>query len=154
MIKIENIHKSFGSNEVLKGISADFEPGKVSLIIGGSGSGKSTLLKCMVGLHEPNEGKVFFDEEDFTSMDFEHRIPIRKDIGMLFQNSALFDSMTVEENIIFTLDMFTDMSMSEKRDRANFCLDRVNLKNTNRLYPRDRKSTRLNSSHVSISYAV
>ena len=135
MIKIENIHKSFGSNEVLKGISADFETGKVSLIIGGSGSGKSTLLKCMVGLHEPSQGKVFFDEEDFTSMDFEQRIPIRKDIGMLFQNSALFDSITVDENIIFALDMFTDMSMSEKRDRANFCLERVNLKNTNALYP-------------------
>lgn len=135
MIEIQNIHKSFGDNHVLKGIDAIFEPGKVSLIIGGSGSGKSTLLKCIVGLHRPNEGKVFFDKEEFTNMDFEEKVPIRKEIGMLFQNSALFDSMTVEQNIIFTLDMFTDMSKSEKRDRANFCLERVNLINTNKLYP-------------------
>lgn len=135
MIEIRNIHKSFGDNAVLKGIDAVFEPGKVSLIIGGSGSGKSTLLKCMVGLHKPDEGQVFFDGKEFTSMNFEEKVPIRKEIGMLFQNSALFDSMTVEQNIIFTLDMFSDMSKSEKRDRANFCLERVNLKNTNKLYP-------------------
>src|SRR5690606_11995290 len=135
MIEIRNIHKSFGDNAVLQGIDAVFEPGKVSLIIGGSGSGKSTLLKCMVGLHKPDEGQVFFDGKEFTSMNFEEKVPIRKEIGMLFQNSALFDSMTVEQNIIFTLDMFSDMSKSEKRDRANFCLERVNLKNTNKLYP-------------------
>lgn len=135
MIEIENISKSFGDNQVLKGIDAHFEAGKVSLIIGGSGSGKSTLLKCIVGLHQPDTGNVFFDKQDFTSMNFEERIPIRKEIGMLFQNSALFDSMTVEQNIIFTLDMFSDMSKSEKHDRANFCLERVNLLNTNKLYP-------------------
>ncbi|MGN0004159.1 MAG: ABC transporter ATP-binding protein [Sphingobacterium composti] len=135
MIEIQNIHKSFGDKEVLKGIDAIFEPGKVSLIIGGSGSGKSTLLKCIVGLHKPNEGRVFFDKQEFTAMDFEEKVPIRKEIGMLFQNSALFDSMTVEQNIIFTLDMFSDMSKSEKRDRANFCLERVNLMNTNKLFP-------------------
>ncbi len=135
MIEIQNLHKSFGDNHVLKGIDAIFEPGKVSLIIGGSGSGKSTVLKCIVGLHQPNEGKVFFDGKEFTSLDFEQKIPFRKEIGMLFQNSALFDSMTVEQNIIFTLDMFSDMSKSEKHDRANFCLERVNLMNTNKLYP-------------------
>ncbi len=135
MIEIQNVYKSFGNNHVLKGIDATFEPGKVSLIIGGSGSGKSTLLKCIVGLHQPNEGKVFFDGQEFTAMSFEEKIPIRKEIGMLFQNSALFDSMTVEQNIIFTLDMFSDMSKSEKHDRANFCLERVNLMNTNKLYP-------------------
>ncbi|MCI0921191.1 ABC transporter ATP-binding protein [Sphingobacterium rhinopitheci] len=135
MIEIQNIHKSFGTNEVLKGIDAIFDPGKVSLIIGGSGSGKSTLLKCIVGLHAPNQGKVFFDKQEFTAMDFEEKVPIRKEIGMLFQNSALFDSMTVEQNIIFALDMFSEMSKSEKRDRANFCLERVNLHNTNKLYP-------------------
>jgi len=135
MIEIQNINKSFGDNHVLKGIDAIFEPGKVSLIIGGSGSGKSTLLKCIVGLHEPEEGKVFFDKEEFTSMDFEQRVPIRREIGMLFQNSALFDSMTVEQNIVFALDMFTDMSRQEKIDRANFCLERVNLKDKNKLYP-------------------
>lgn len=135
MIEIQDIHKSFGDKKVLAGIDAIFEPGKVSLIIGGSGSGKSTLLKCIVGLHQPEQGRVFFDKQEFTSMDFEEKVPIRKEIGMLFQNSALFDSMNVEQNIIFTLDMFSEMSKSEKRDRANFCLERVNLLNTNKLYP-------------------
>lgn len=135
MIEIQNINKSFGDNHVLKGIDAIFEPGKVSLIIGGSGSGKSTLLKCIVGLHEPEQGKVFFDQKEFTGMDFEERVPIRREIGMLFQNSALFDSMTVEQNIVFALDMFTNMSKQEKIDRANFCLERVNLKDKNKLYP-------------------
>src|SRR5690606_32128886 len=135
MIEVQDIHKSFGDKKVLTGIDAIFEPGKVSLIIGGSGSGKSTLLKCIVGLHKPEQGRVFFDKQEFTAMDFEEKVPVRKEIGMLFQNSALFDSMTVEQNIIFTLDMFTEMSKSEKRDRANFCLERVNLLNTNKLYP-------------------
>lgn len=135
MIEIQNIYKSFGDNEVLKGIDAIFEPGKVNLIIGGSGSGKSTVLKCIVGLHEPDQGKVFFDQQEFTEMNFEERVPIRRNIGMLFQNSALFDSMTVEQNITFALSMFTDMSQEEKIERANFCLDRVNLKNANKLYP-------------------
>lgn len=135
MIEIQNIHKSFGDNHVLNGIDATFEPGKVSLIIGGSGSGKSTLLKCIVGLHEPEEGHVFFDAQEFTVMNADERVSIRREIGMLFQNSALFDSMTVEQNIVFALDMFTDMSRKEKLERANFCLDRVNLKDTNKLYP-------------------
>jgi len=135
MINIENIYKSFGSNEVLKGIDATFEPGKISLIIGGSGSGKSTLLKCMVGLHKPDEGTVLFDGQDFTQMDFEDRIPIRKDIGMLFQNSALFDSMTVEQNILFPLEMFTEQSKAEKLERVNYCLERVNLPGSNKLFP-------------------
>lgn len=135
MIGIENIYKSFGSNEVLKGISATFEPGKISLIIGGSGSGKSTLLKCMVGLHRPDEGTVLFDGQDFTQKEFEERIPIRKDIGMLFQNSALFDSMTVEQNILFPLEMFTEQSKAEKLERVNYCLERVNLPGSNKLYP-------------------
>lgn len=135
MITIKNIHKAFGDNQVLKGIDADFERGKISLIIGGSGSGKSTLLKCMVGLHQPDQGHVLFDGEDFTKMDFEDRIPIRKEIGMLFQNSALFDSMTVEQNILFPLEMFTEMSLAEKKERVNFCLERVNLAGSNKLYP-------------------
>lgn len=135
MIEIQDIYKTFGDNEVLKGITAKFEAGKNNLIIGGSGSGKTTLLKCIVGLHEPTKGKVIFNNEDFTAMDFEQRVPIRKEIGMLFQNSALFDSMTVEQNIIFPLNLFTDMSKSEKLDRANFCLERVNLKDKNKLFP-------------------
>lgn len=135
MINIKNIYKSFGDNVVLKGIDAEYKPGKVSMIIGGSGSGKSTLLKCIVGLHTPDQGEVFFDSVEFTSMDFEERIPIRKEIGMLFQNSALFDSMTVEQNILFALDMFSDMGKGEKKDRADYCLERVDLEGVNKLYP-------------------
>lgn len=135
MIEINNINKHFGDNHVLRGIDATFEPGKISLIIGGSGSGKSTLLKCMVGLHRPETGRVIYDGSDFTRLKFEDRIPIRKDIGMLFQNSALFDSMTVEENIMFPLEMFSEISQAEKLDRANYCLERVNLPGRNNLYP-------------------
>jgi len=135
MIEIQDIYKSFGENEVLKGISAKFKPGKNNLIIGGSGSGKTTLLKCIVGLHEPTKGDILFDGENFTDMSFEQRVPIRTQIGMLFQNSALFDSMTVEENIMFPLNLFTEKTKEEKRERANFCLERVNLKGTNNLYP-------------------
>ncbi len=135
MIEIKDINKTFGDKHVLKGISSIFNQGMSNLIIGGSGSGKTTLLKCIVGLHEPEKGEVLYSKENFTTMDFERRIPIRKEIGMLFQNSALFDSMTVEDNIIFPLNLFTEMSISEKRDRANFCLDKVNLKNTNKLFP-------------------
>lgn len=135
MIEIKDINKTFGDNHVLKGISAMFNQGMANLIIGGSGSGKTTLLKCIVGLHEPEKGEVLYSNENFTKMDFEQRIPIRKEIGMLFQNSALFDSMTVEENIIFPLNLFTEMSRSEKTDRANYCLEKVNLKGTNKLFP-------------------
>lgn len=135
MIELKDIYKTFGENEVLKGISAQFKPGKNNLIIGGSGSGKTTLLKCIVGLHEPTKGQVLFDGKDFTQMNFTERVPIRKEIGMLFQNSALFDSMTVEENIMFPLNLFTDQSRAEKQERADFCLERVNLKDKNKLYP-------------------
>ena len=135
MIEIKNIHKTFGYNNVLQGITASFKPGKNNLVIGGSGSGKTTLLKCIVGLHEPTEGDVFYDSHNFTNMHFRERVHIRKEIGMLFQNSALFDSMTVEENIMFPLNLFTDQSKEEKLDRANFCLKRVNLEGKNKLYP-------------------
>lgn len=135
MIEIKDIHKSFGDNEVLKGISGKFEPGITNLIIGGSGSGKTTLLKCMIGLHSPEEGSVTYDGREFTQLNTEERIEIRKEIGMLFQGSALFDSMTVEENIMFPLNMFTEQSLSEKKDRVNFCLDRVNLEGKNKLFP-------------------
>jgi phospholipid/cholesterol/gamma-HCH transport system ATP-binding protein len=135
MIEIKDIYKTFGDNDVLKGISATFKTGKNNLIIGGSGSGKTTLLKCIVGLHEPTKGQVFFEDQNFTEMDFTERVPIRTQIGMLFQNSALFDSMTVEENIMFPLNLFTTQSKAEKQERANFCLERVNLKDKNKLYP-------------------
>ncbi|MBC7913263.1 MAG: ABC transporter ATP-binding protein [Pyrinomonadaceae bacterium] len=135
MIEIIDIHKTFGDNHVLKGISAKFDPGDNSLIIGGSGSGKTTLLKCMVGLHEPDHGSVIYDGRDFTKLNFKERIEIRKEIGMLFQSSALFDSMTVEENIMFPLNMFTEQHKKEKLKRVNFCLERVNLEGKNDLYP-------------------
>ncbi|MBB2151765.1 ABC transporter ATP-binding protein [Pedobacter gandavensis] len=135
MIEIKDIYKSFGSNDVLKGISAVFKPGVTNLIIGGSGSGKTTLLKCMIGLHHPEKGSVEYDGREFTTMNFEEKIEIRKEIGMLFQGSALFDSMTVEENIMFPLNMFTDQKRSEKLDRVNFCLERVNLTGKNALFP-------------------
>jgi phospholipid/cholesterol/gamma-HCH transport system ATP-binding protein len=128
MIEIKDIHKSFGSNDVLIGISGKFEAGVTNLIIGGSGSGKTTLLKCMIGLHQPEQGSVEYDGREFTTMNFEERIEIRKEIGMLFQGSALFDSMTVEENIMFPLNMFTDQTHAEK-------LERVNLKDKNKLFP-------------------
>jgi phospholipid/cholesterol/gamma-HCH transport system ATP-binding protein len=135
MIEIKDIYKTFGENAVLKGISATFNDGDNNLIIGGSGSGKTTLLKCMVGLHEPDQGSVIYDGRDFTRLNFKERIEIRKEIGMLFQSSALFDSMTVEENIMFPLNMFTDQNRKEKLKRVNFCLDRVNLEGKNKLYP-------------------
>lgn len=135
MIEVQNIHKSFGANKVLQGISGKFKPGVTNLIIGGSGSGKTTLLKCMIGLHKPEEGNVLYDGREFTNMSFEERIEIRKEIGMLFQGSALFDSMTVEENIMFPLNMFTDQPRAEKLERVNFCLERVNLEGKNNLFP-------------------
>ncbi len=135
MIETQEVYKTFGDNQVLKGITTEFKPGKKNLIIGGSGSGKTTLLKCIVGLHEPTSGEVIFDSENFTAMHFKERVKIRKHIGMLFQNSALFDSMSVEANVMFPLNLFTDMSKSEKLDRANFCLERVDLKGKGKLHP-------------------
>jgi len=135
MIEIKDIFKSFGENDVLKGISGKFGEGVTNLIIGGSGSGKTTLLKCMVGLHQPNSGSVLYDGRDFTAMSYEQRIDVRKEIGMLFQGSALFDSMTVEDNVMFPLNMFTDQSRKEKLERVNFCLERVNLEGKNKLFP-------------------
>jgi phospholipid/cholesterol/gamma-HCH transport system ATP-binding protein len=135
MIEVKDIHKSFGDNLVLNGISGKFESGITNLIIGGSGSGKTTLLKCMIGLHHPEIGTVEYDGREFTSMDFQQRIEVRKEIGMLFQGSALFDSMTVEENVMFPLNMFTEQSKKEKLDRVNFCLERVNLEGKNNLNP-------------------
>lgn len=135
MIEIKNINKTFGENHVLRGISSEFKEGFCNLIIGGSGSGKTTLLKCMVGLHQPEIGNVVYDGRDFTKMNFEQRIDIRTEIGMLFQSSALFDSMTVEENIMFPINMFTEQAKDEKLDRVNFCLKRVNLVDKNKLFP-------------------
>ncbi|MCB0550465.1 MAG: ATP-binding cassette domain-containing protein [Phaeodactylibacter sp.] len=135
MIRAENIYKSFDDNEVLKGITTEFYPGKTNLIIGRSGAGKTVLLKLLIGLHAPTSGKVFYDDVDFFSLSKKEVRSIRMKVGMLFQASALFDSMTVEENIRFPLDMFTNMTWKEKENRVNFCLERVNLGKVNDNYP-------------------
>ncbi|MFN8298230.1 MAG: ATP-binding cassette domain-containing protein [Chitinophagales bacterium] len=135
MIEIKDIKKSFGQQQVLKGISATFEDGKCNLIIGKSGSGKTVTLKCMVGLLEPDSGSIEFDGRNMTAMTFKQRKDIRREIGMLFQGTALFDSMTVEENVRFPLDMFTTKTEEEKTERVNFCLRRVNMENTNKKFP-------------------
>jgi len=135
MIRAEHISKSFGDRQVLKDISAVFEPGKTNLIIGKSGSGKTVFLKCLVGLLEVDEGTISYDDISLTGLDFRGRKTIRKEMGMLFQGSALFDSMTVEENVRFPIDMFTTKSYEEKLDRVNFCLKRVDILNSNHLFP-------------------
>lgn len=133
MIKIENISKSFGNNLVLDNISATFERGKTNLIIGQSGSGKTVLTKICIGLFEPDSGIVTFDNRPFSNTKEKKRIDIRKEMGVLFQGGALFDSMNVEQNVMFPLNMFTDMSYEEKLERVNLCLDRVDLKGKNHL---------------------
>ena len=135
MIEIKNVSKSFDDKQILKGVSAVMETGKTNLIIGTSGSGKTVLQKCMVGLFEVDEGEILYDGKSFTSMPEEERKELRQQIGMLFQGSALFDSMTVERNVKFPLDMFTDWPHKKKIDRVNEVLDRVNLKDTNKKYP-------------------
>ena len=135
MIEIQNIQKSFGAQEVLKGINAQFEKGKTNLIIGQSGSGKTVFLKCLVGLHEPDNGAILFNDRNTARMDQKERQLLRQEIGMVFQGSALFDSLTVEENVMFPLNMFTRMSLGEKRDRVDFCLNRVKLEGANKKYP-------------------
>lgn len=135
MIKAENVFKSFDENEVLKGISMTFEQGKNNLIIGRSGAGKTVLLKILVGLFEPTAGKVWYDDRDFFALDKKAKRAIRMEVGMLFQGSALFDSLTVQENVMFPLDMFTNWTRKEKLDRVNYCLERVELVGANNKYP-------------------
>ena len=127
MIKTKDLYKSFGDNEVLKGITTEFYPGKANLIIGRSGAGKTVLLKLLVGLLEPTKGTVWYSDTDFFALNHKQKRAIRMKVGMLFQGSALFDSMTVEENVRFPLDMFTNMTRKEKEHRVNTCLERVNL---------------------------
>lgn len=135
MIEVKNIIKGFGDKVVINDVSATMEAGKCNLIIGSSGSGKTVFMKCLVGLFEPDSGQILYNNEDFTTMDDEHRKEIRKEIGMLFQGSALFDSLTVEQNVQFPLDMFTDWNLSKKRKRVNEVLDRVNLEGANKKFP-------------------
>lgn len=135
MIKIKNISKSFGEKSVLDGISGEFVKGKTNLIIGASGTGKSVLLKCIVGLIQPNTGNVFYDLRNFTEADKEMKSEIRREIGMLFQGGALFDSKNVEENVMFPLNILTKMPADEKIERVNFCLQRVGLEGVNKKMP-------------------
>jgi phospholipid/cholesterol/gamma-HCH transport system ATP-binding protein len=135
MISVSNLNKSFNGKPILADISVSFEPGKTNLIIGRSGSGKTVLLKSIVGLHEIDSGEIWYDDILFNKLDFSGKKEIRKEIGMLFQGSALFDSLTVEQNVRFPLDMFTDKSDEEKIERVNFCLKRVNILNANNLLP-------------------
>lgn len=135
MIEGIDISKKFGDRTVLEHVNVTFEKGKTNLIIGQSGMGKTVLLKCLVGLFESDTGQVRFDGRVFSKMSYEEMKQIRQEIGMLFQGGALFDSMTVEENVMFPLTMFTAMSPAEKLDRANWCLSRVNLVNANKLLP-------------------
>lgn len=135
MITVKNISKSFNGIQVLKDISFGFEKGKTNLIIGKSGSGKSVLTKCIVGLFEPDKGEIFYDSRDFLALKAKEKKDLRKEMGMLFQGSALFDSLSVEENVAFSLRMFTNMLEDEILERVNFCLNRVNILNKNNLYP-------------------
>lgn len=133
MIEINNIHKSFGDNHVLKNISFKFEKGKTNLIIGESGSGKTTLLRILIGLHKIDQGEVLYDGRDFNQLNSKEKRKLRQEIGVLFQRGALYDFMNVEENIMFPLTMFTNQSYEEKIERVNNCLERVNLQNNNKL---------------------
>ncbi|MDB4082928.1 ATP-binding cassette domain-containing protein [Vicingaceae bacterium] len=135
MIELKNISKSFNGKQILHGIDVVYEKGKTNLIIGASGSGKSVLTKCTVGLIEPDEGQVLYDGKDFTAMKLDDRKEVRKEIGMLFQGGALFDSLSVEENIKFPLRMHASMTEKEMQDRVNFCLSKVNMSGINDRFP-------------------
>jgi phospholipid/cholesterol/gamma-HCH transport system ATP-binding protein len=135
MIEVKNIHKGFDDKMVIDDVSAVMKAGQCNLIIGASGSGKTVLMKCMVGLYEPDSGEVLYSGQSFTRMNRYERTEIRKQIGMLFQGSALFDSLTVQENVMFPLNMFTHWNLRQKIERVNEVLDRVNLKDTNKKFP-------------------
>lgn len=135
MIEVKNITKRFGEKTILEDVSLVMETGKCNLIIGASGSGKTVLMKCLVGLFEPDEGEIIYDEKNFSTATEEVRKQIRQEIGMLFQGSALFDSLTVEQNVLFPLDMFTKWKYRKKIDRVNEVLERVNLTGSNKKFP-------------------
>ncbi len=135
MIKVEDVHKSFGEEEILKGITTEFERGKTNLIIGQSGSGKTVLLKCLIGLFKPDQGRIYYQDKAFQEMDDEQQRQLREKIGMLFQGGALFDSMNIEENVMFPLRMFTKQKKADMVDRVNEVLKRVDLENVNKKFP-------------------
>lgn len=135
MITVKNLYKEFDGRDVLNDISITYKPGDCSLIIGASGSGKTVLLKCLVGLFQPEKGEIWYDKKLFTSMNLEQKKELRREIGMLFQGSALFDFATVEENVMFPMEFFTDWTREQMLERANFCLKRVDLINANKKLP-------------------
>ncbi|SHI88187.1 phospholipid/cholesterol/gamma-HCH transport system ATP-binding protein [Arenibacter nanhaiticus] len=135
MIKVDDIHKSFGDAHILKGVSTQFEKGKTNLIIGQSGSGKTVFLKCLLGLFSPDKGNIIYNGKIYSNLSGDQQRNLRQEIGMVFQGSALFDSMTVEENVMFPLDMFTKQSKSEMQDRVDIVLRRVNLIDAHQKYP-------------------
>jgi len=135
MIKVENIQKSFGDTDVLKGITTCFDKGKTNLIIGQSGSGKTVFLKCLLGLFTPEKGTINYNGTIYSDLSSAEQRDLRQEMGMVFQGSALFDSMTVEGNIMFPLKMFTKQSTAEMKDRVNFVLERVNLVDANTKFP-------------------
>ncbi|MFM7217147.1 MAG: ABC transporter ATP-binding protein [Bacteroidota bacterium] len=135
MIELLNISKSFDGRKILTDVTTSFQKGNINLVIGGSGSGKTVMMKCMVGLEEVESGEIRYDGKRFSGLNKKERKPFRQEIGMVFQGGALFDSLDVEQNVMFPLNMFTNMSLEEKRDRVNFCLKRVNLPTAQRLMP-------------------
>ncbi|MBR1627070.1 MAG: ATP-binding cassette domain-containing protein, partial [Bacteroidales bacterium] len=135
MIKVENVSKYFGGRQVLKDITTEFLPGKCNLIIGKSGSGKTVLLRSIAGLYNPEKGYISYDDRILAKMSREQKIDVRKDIGFIFQEGALFDSMTIEENVMFPLRMFSKMRRKERKQRVDYCLERVNLKGINKMFP-------------------
>ena len=135
MIEVKNLYKNFDGRDVLKDISTVFEDGKTNLIIGQSGSGKTVLIKNLVGLFEPTSGQILYDGRDFVKMSKHEKVMMRREMGMIFQSAALFDSLTVLENVMFPLDMFSSMTLREREKRAMDCLARVNLVDAERKYP-------------------
>lgn len=135
MIKGNHIFKNFGDKSVLEDVTVEFEKGITNLIIGQSGMGKTILLKSLVGLSNIDKGEIWYDDREFSAMSWTEMKAVRQEIGMLFQGGALFDSLTAEQNVMFPLEMFTEMSYEERLERANFCLSRVDLENVNKLYP-------------------
>lgn len=137
IIKVENLCKSFDGETVLKDVSISYEPGKCNMIIGASGSGKTVLLKNLIGLLEPDSGEIWYGDEPLSGMSYGEKKRLRRRIGVLFQSSALFDFATVIENVMFPMDFFTDWSFQEKRERAGFCLERVNVIGSDDKYPNE-----------------
>ena len=137
MIKVEHLNKSFDGVQVLKDINVEYEAGKCNMIIGASGSGKTVLLKNLIGLMAPDSGEIYYDEAGISAMTYKEKMSLRKNIGVLFQGSALFDFATVIENVMFPMEFFTDWSLAERRERAEYCLEKVNVIGSNDKYPNE-----------------